>query len=141
MSHSLVTVEEMQSLVHKAEFFAQYRVKVESVGDGTVTVRVPFNEKYVRPGGNVPGPVYMAVADFSMWLAIMTKLGIKQESLLSLTSELTTAFLGGARQQDFLCTATILKMGRRLIYGTCECRTDDGKLVTHHTVTYVRPTS
>jgi hypothetical protein len=29
-------------------------------------------------------------------------------------------------------------MGRRLIYGVAECVDENGKLFTHHTVTYMR---
>lgn len=48
-------------------------------------------------------------------------------------------FMGAARREDFFCTARILKLGRRLVYGVAECVTSDGRLLTHHTVTYVRP--
>jgi acyl-coenzyme A thioesterase PaaI-like protein len=52
---------------------------------------------------------------------------------------MTTAFLNPGRQEDFFCTAKILKLGTRLIYGTAECVTDEKKLLTHHTMTYIRP--
>lgn len=47
-------------------------------------------------------------------------------------------FLNGAREEDFLCQAKILKLGKRLIYGTAERVNGEGKLLTHHTVTYIR---
>ena len=37
-----------------------------------------------------------------------------------------------------LCTAKILKLARRLIYGVSECVDGNGKLLTHHTITYIR---
>jgi acyl-coenzyme A thioesterase PaaI-like protein len=46
--------------------------------------------------------------------------------------------LSSARQEDILCHARILKLGRRLIYGLAECTNRDGKLLTHHTITYIR---
>ncbi len=82
------------------------------------------------------GPVFMAAADVAMWLAIVTKLGAAD---MSVTAKMTTAFLNAARQEDFYCTAKILKLGTRLIYGTAECVTDEKKLLTHHTMTYIRP--
>ena len=48
-------------------------------------------------------------------------------------------FLNGAREEDFLCHAKILKLGRRLVYGVAECTTREGKLLTHNTITYIRP--
>ena len=81
------------------------------------------------------GQVFMAAADVAMWLAIMTRLGPGDGSV---TAEMKTNFLGSAKQEDFLCHAKILKLGRRLIYGVAECTNREGKLFTHHTITYIR---
>src|SRR5881409_2327575 len=78
----------------------------------------------------------MAAADVAMWLAILTRLGAGDGSV---TASLNTAFLGAARKESFSCTARVLKLGRRLIHGVAECVTADGRLLTHHTVTYMRP--
>jgi acyl-coenzyme A thioesterase PaaI-like protein len=77
----------------------------------------------------------MAVVDVAMWLAIKTKLGIDDDSV---TVEMKTSFLGSARKQSFRCTARVLKLGRQLVYGSAECVNDQGKLLTHHTLTYIR---
>ena len=82
------------------------------------------------------GQVFMAAADVAMWLAIMTKLGIRDGAV---TAEMKTNFLSGARQEDFLCRARILKLGKLLVYGTAECVNGEGKLLAHHTITYIRP--
>jgi acyl-coenzyme A thioesterase PaaI-like protein len=71
-----------------------------------------------------------------MWLAIKAKIGIEQDAL---TSELNTAFLAPAKGEHVYCTATILKLGRRRIYGVAECHGKRGGLYSHHTLTYVRP--
>jgi acyl-coenzyme A thioesterase PaaI-like protein len=65
----------------------------------------------------------------------MTKLGKDEKAV---TAEMKTNFLNGARQEDILCHAKILKLGRRLIYGVGECTDVRGKLLTHHTITYIR---
>jgi len=57
---------------------------------------------------------------------------------VAVTAEMKTNFLNGSRQEDFLCRAKILKLGKRLIYGTAECVNSEGKLLTHHTITYIR---
>ena len=56
----------------------------------------------------------------------------------ALTSELNTAFLAPAKGEHVYCTARILKMGRRRIYGVAECHGKKGNLFSHHTLTYVR---
>jgi len=77
----------------------------------------------------------MAAADCAMWLAIKRHIGLEHDAV---TSELNTAFLNAARRETVYCTARVLKMGKRIIYGTAECHDGNGRLFTHHTVTYAR---
>lgn len=131
-----VTKAELQELLSDTPFARAYGFRVRSIEDGKCVLHVPFQPAFERPGKIVSGPVFMAAADVAMWLAIVTKLGISDKSV---TAKMTTAFLNAARQEDFTCTARILKLGSRLVYGTAECATDGGKLLTHHTMTYIRP--
>jgi uncharacterized protein (TIGR00369 family) len=128
--------QELRDVLARAEFVDQYALQLDSFADGECTLLVPFQKKFERPGGVVTGPVFMAAADVAMWLAIMTRLGPDDGSV---TAEMKTNFLSGAREEDFLCRARVLKFGRRLIYGVAECASRDGKLFTHHTITYIRP--
>ncbi len=105
------------------------------IGDGQCSIDVAFQEAFERPGGIVSGQVFMAAADVAMWLAIKTKLGLADSSV---TVEMKTNFLAGAKKAGFRCTAKLLKVGRRLIYGVAECVDKNGKLLTHHTITYIR---
>jgi len=133
-----VTREDLQAQASRAVFARDYDFRVRSFDDGACTVEVPFHAGLERPGGLVGGPAFMAAADVTMWLAILTRLGITDGSV---TASLTTSFLGAARGEGFICTARVLKLGRRLIHGVAECATAEGRLLTHHTVTYMRPES
>jgi uncharacterized protein (TIGR00369 family) len=106
-----------------------------SVSDAECTIAMPFRTAFERPGGTVNGPAFMAAADCAMWLAIKRHIGIEHDAV---TSELNTAFLNAARRQTVYCTARVLKLGKRIIYGTAECHDRRGKLFTHHSVTYAR---
>lgn len=107
------------------------------LGDGTCTVRVPFRQSFERPGGIVSGDVYMTAADIAFWLAIKTFAGLDDRSV---TSHLNTTFLSAARREPFQCLATVLRRGRRVIYGVAECAAGK-RILTHHTLTYMRPES
>ncbi len=133
---SLAATEgELQDLLEASPFNRPYGFRVQAIGDGTCTVAVPFHFTYERPDGLISGPVFMAAADVTMWLAIMTRTGVIDRLV---TVEMKTNFLNSARAEDVVCTAKVLKLGRRLIYGTAECTNRAGKLLTHHTVTYIR---
>ena len=131
-----VTEAELRDLLDQVAFTRQYGFTLHAIGDGECTIDASFQEVYERPGGLVSGPVFMAAADVAMWLALMTRLGKDDRSV---TAELTTNFLGGARREAFRCRAVILKQGARLVYGTAECRALDGRLLTHHGISYLRP--
>ncbi len=135
MSPKQATRRELQALLARSRFLGSYGLRLHAVSDTECTVAVPFRRAFERPGGTVNGPVFMAAADCAMWLAIKRQLGLAQDAV---TSELNTAFLNAARRETVYCTARVLKLGRRLVYGTAECHDGKGRLFTHHTLTYAR---
>ncbi len=132
-----VTEEELKQALSESAFAGIYNFNLQSFGSGECTLLIPFQEYLERLGGIVAGPVFMTAADVTMWLAIMTLLGRARGST-TVTTELKTAFLRPAKQEDVKCRANILKMGKILIYGVAECRNMEGKILTHHTITYIR---
>jgi uncharacterized protein (TIGR00369 family) len=123
----------LERLLDSAAFNAYYRFRVRALGEGTCTLEVPFREEFLRPGDVVSGPVLMAAADATIWLALAARFGTEEAWV---TVDLKTAFLRAAGREPFTCTGRLLKIGRRLSYGVAECAREDGTLLSHHTVTY-----
>jgi uncharacterized protein (TIGR00369 family) len=131
-----VSEAELRDLLGAVAFTRAYGFTLGALGDGRCVLDVPFRKAFERPGGIVSGQVFMAAADVAMWLAIMTRLG---RADMSVTSQMSTAFLGALQAAPFRCEARVLKLGRRLVYGVAECVGEDGRLLTHSSVTYARP--
>jgi uncharacterized protein (TIGR00369 family) len=129
------TENELKQLLNEVAFTRNFGFTLHQIEDGECGIDVAFQEAFERPGGIVSGQVFMAAADVAMWLAIKTKLGLADDSV---TVEMKTNFLSGVRRAGFRCNAKVLKVGHRLIYGVAECVDGEGKLLTHHTVTYIR---
>ena len=129
------TEADLRRVLEGVAFTRSYGFRLRAIADGPCTLEVPFQAAFERPGGIVSGQVFMAAADVAMWLAIMTRLGPADESV---TAGVTSAFLGAARREPFRCTARIVKLGRRLVYGVAESVGGDGRLLAHHTLTYAR---
>jgi len=127
--------DELKQLLNDVAFTRNFGFVLHGIADSQCSIDVPFQDAFERPGGIVSGQVFMAAADVAMWLAIKTKLGLTDSSV---TAEMKTNFLGGAKRAGFRCTAKVLKFGRHLIYGVAECVDSNGRLLTHHTVTYIR---
>ena len=134
MSHA-VSAEEIRQLLKETAFAKLYGFQLLELGDGECSLTIPFQDAFERPGGIVSGPVFMAAADVAMWVAIKTRLGLSDASV---TVEMKANFLSGAKREDIRCNSKLLKVGRRLIYGTAECLSADGRILTHHTLTYIR---
>ena len=129
------TKKDLQKLLDASRFVRHYGFRVVRASEEACVLEMPHRPLLERPGGIINGPALMAAADCAMWLAIKARLGVAQDAL---TSELNTAFLAPAKAEHVYCTAKILSFGRRRIYGTAECHAKNGRLFSHHTVTYVR---
>ena len=133
MANQAVSVEDLNGILAITPFLKPYGFSVNACAPGECTVIVPFTNSLERPGGLVSGMMLMGAADVAMWLAIMTLRGTDERWV---TSDMKTAFLRGAREEDILCTAIVLKPGKRSMYGTAECHGAASGLVAHHVITY-----
>jgi uncharacterized protein (TIGR00369 family) len=132
-----MSLTELQSVLDGAPFVQQYGFRLESADAGTCTLYCPVSASFLRPDGIVSGPIFMAAADVAMWLAIISAVGPDASS--TVTVEMKTNFISAlVGVQDFRCTATVMKSGSRLVFGTADCRALDERLLTHHTMTYIR---
>lgn len=113
-------------------------MQVESVLPGAVTIRVPYRDAFIRPGGTVSGPVLMAVADFAMYGVVLSLIGRVD---LAVTTNLSINFLRRPPLGDVVAKARILKLGRRLAVGEVYLHGGDEEedLVAHVTSTYSIP--
>jgi uncharacterized protein (TIGR00369 family) len=132
-----VSPEEISRILAESEFLQGFGFVLDSLDDGVCALRFPFQSRFERPGGVVTGIVVMAAADLAMWFAIMTRLGAAAER--SVTIDLATSFVRGARSEDIVTTARILSVGDSAIYGVADSCGADGRLIAHHTANYVHP--
>ena len=84
----MVSKEEMNRFL-KAEY-PQNKCIVEAFGDRSATIRHKVGFDELRPGGTVSGPVLMTVADFALYVAILSEIGLVP---LAVTTSLTINFL------------------------------------------------
>jgi uncharacterized protein (TIGR00369 family) len=110
---------------------------IEEVWHGGCRVRRRHHEQSLRPGGTVSGPIIMALADFAMYLAVLSAIGWAP---LAVTTNLTINFLKKPGPRDLLAEARLIKLGKRLAVGEIGVRSDgEDDLVAHVTSTYSIP--
>ena len=133
-----ITIKEIELLtLESLPFAVDYGFRVDSVGSGTSTVRAPYQESFLRPGGTISGPVIMGLADYAMFVAILTKIGLVE---LAVTTNLSINFLRRPDPGDLVAVANVIKIGKRLAVGQVEVYLDgEASMIAHATSTYSIP--
>ena len=91
--------------------------EIEEVREMGIRVRMPVAERHLRPGGTVSGPSMFALADVSVYLAVLAMIGPKA---LAVTTNCSIDFMRKpAARTDLVCVCRLLKLGRVLAVGEC----------------------
>ncbi|MDZ7842367.1 MAG: PaaI family thioesterase [Gammaproteobacteria bacterium] len=135
---SQVSVEQLTAMARdQVPMVGQLGLIVETLGDGEARVRCPFRDDFLRPGGTISGPVMMTMADYAMYAAVLSRIGMVE---LAVTTNLNINFLRRPRPGDVLAEAKLLKLGQRLAVGEIALHVDNEEdLVAHVTATYSIP--
>ncbi|MES2974636.1 MAG: PaaI family thioesterase [Pseudomonadota bacterium] len=121
-----------------AEYFAPWvqalNLRVESFGEGSVTLRLPQSDQLSRVGGMLCGQAMMSAADTAMVLALINHFGGFRPCT---TVQLNSSFLKPLSNQDALVEARVIRAGKALAFGEIDIRgADDGKSVSRASTTY-----
>lgn len=117
--HPLVmTIDELHALITRA--FPQAADVGELVdlrpGQLVLALRDPGDERHLRPGGTISGPVVFTLADLAFWLLVLSAIGPVP---LAVTTSLNLNFLRKASPGPLFAHARLLKLGARLAVGDC----------------------
>jgi uncharacterized protein (TIGR00369 family) len=141
MADAKMSVAELEAFLH-AEFPQAFTrggdIAIEQADGASCRLRQRFNESMLRPGGTVSGPTLMALADFAMYVVLLSAIGPVG---LAVTTNLNINFLRkGAPGQDLRAEARLLKLGKRLAVGEVTLLSgDSGEPIAHVTSTYSIP--
>ena len=135
-----ITLDEVAEIIAKELPWAvDMGMMVERIDRGACRVRLPYRPQFVRPGGTVAGPLLMGLADFAVYIAVLSVIGRVE---LAVTTSLNCNFLRRPKPQDVIGEARMLKVGKRLAYGEVSLFTEgeEGEgPVAHVTATYSIP--
>jgi uncharacterized protein (TIGR00369 family) len=110
---------------------------IEDMWFGGCVVRRRHHERSLRPGGTVSGATMMALADFTIYLAVLSAIGWVP---LAVTTNLSINFLKKPGPRDLLAEARLFKLGKRLAVGEVALRSHgEDDMVAHVTSTYSIP--
>ncbi len=131
-----ITVAEFEALCgDDTHFLGVFDFTTLRIGHGQAVCALPYDVKHARSGETVGGPAIMALADFSLWVAIVGAYGPAAKA--AVTTSLSVNFLRPAGLSKLICEAELVKAGRSLAVGTMTVRAaGDTRPVAHVTGTY-----
>jgi uncharacterized protein (TIGR00369 family) len=138
MRQPTMGVEELTQFLDEVFPQVKGQMVVEAVAPMTARLRMPVDERHLRPGGTVSGPSMFTLADCAYYAATLAMIG---RQALTVTTSLTINFLAKPPAADLVCEARILRLGRVLSVGEAtiwSAARDDGP-VAHAAVTYAIP--
>ena len=115
MSLLKMSANEIMSLLNKtfpqqAKFFEIDELTVESL-----IVRHKIDESHLRPGGTISGPTMFSLADISLYILTMSRIG---PALLAVTTNCSMDFMRKPKAGlDLLAKTRLLKLGKNLCVG------------------------
>ena len=117
--------------------FSDGDITIEAADGDTCRLRQRFGDRMLRPGGTVSGPTLMALADFAMYVVILSAIG---PVALAVTTNLNINFLRKPTRADLLADAHLMKVGKRLAVGEVTIFSEGtDEPVAHVTATYSIP--
>jgi uncharacterized protein (TIGR00369 family) len=134
-----MTIAQIEELLDK--HFPDFRKigSITSLGDRDIGLRMPYRASMARAGGTISGPALMLLADTAAYFLLLAQCG---PIVGAATSSLDIHFLARPALEDVLATATLLRIGKKLVVSRVELRSVSREdLVAHATVTYALPSS
>jgi uncharacterized protein (TIGR00369 family) len=135
-----MTAAELEAFL-RTEFpqmFHRATITIERADGSTSRVREAYDEGMLRPGGTISGPTLMELADFAMYVVLLSAIGPVG---LAVTTNLNINFLAKAPAgHDLIAEGRLMKLGKRLAVGEITLFSAAGPdPVAHVTSTYSIP--
>lgn len=140
MTSPRITIEQFQTLAATQLPFLDFLdTELVELEIDQVLFTAHCDDKTLRPGGTVSGPVMMGLADVAFYALVLANIGMVD---LAVTTNLNINFLHKPGPGNLHCRARLLKLGKRL--AVCEASIfsdgdDEARPAAHVTGTYSIP--
>jgi uncharacterized protein (TIGR00369 family) len=114
MKKPVMTVAELEQFLTREfpqAFHPDSGLSIDTVEHGRAVVRLAYSDRFIRPGGTISGPTMMMLADFALYLAVLSAIG---PVALAVTINFNINFLRRPEPRDLIADASMLKLGKRL---------------------------
>ena len=108
-------------------------IELDEIEAGKAVMSLPMTEKLRQPHGLLHGGATASLIDTAMAFAVVSVLA---EGEKASTVDLTVHYLRPVINEKTICTAKIIKAGKRLLTVSADVVNEDGKLIATSISTY-----
>ena len=110
-----MTIPELEEFIAKRFPQVKGKYRIDSLEYGNIVVMMAVGKEDLRPGGTVSGPTIFALADVSVYLALLAVIGPVE---LAVTTNCSIEFMRKPDCNVLVSRSNLLKVGRRLAFGS-----------------------
>lgn len=110
-------------------------IELVEIEAGKAVMRMPMREELRQPYGVLHGGATASLIDSATAFAIIGSIGRDEKAT---TVDLTVHYLRPVTKGVCVCTATVVRAGKRLITVSAEVHNDKGKMIATALSTYIK---
>ena len=121
--------------LHNLPFAKMIGMRIVDLRPGEAEIEIEMRDELRQPAGLLHGGVTATLIDTAMAFAVRTRLPIDEATA---TIDLTVHYLRPHITGTFICTAKIVRAGKRIFTVTADVVNEEGKLIATGLSTYTR---
>jgi len=127
--------EKAQSVFKTVPFLQLIGMELVDLKDGEATIKLEMRDALRQPHGLLHGGATASVIDTAMAFAVVTRL---RESEKASTVDLTVHYLRPVVDGEIVCTAKVVRAGKRVFTVSADVSNEKGKLIATALSTYTK---
>jgi uncharacterized protein (TIGR00369 family) len=110
-------------------------IELVEISEGRAVMKLPMKDELRQPYGLLHGGATASLIDTATAFAVVASIGTEDKAT---TVDLTVHYLRPVIDETTICTATVVRAGKRLITVSAEVHNEQGKLIATALSTYTK---
>lgn len=124
-----------ENALHNLSFARLIGMRLVELQPDVATISIDMRDDLRQPSGVLHGGVTATLIDTAMAFAVRTRLAINEATA---TIDLTIHYVRPHLEGKFICTARVVRAGKRIFTVSADVHNDEGKLIATGLSTYTR---
>jgi uncharacterized protein (TIGR00369 family) len=128
-------IEKAFEVVRNTPYLQHLGIELVEMSEGSAVMKMPMKEELRQPYGLLHGGATASLIDTATAFAVVAAIGQADKAT---TVDLTVHYLRPVINETTICTAKVVRAGKRLITVSAEVHNEDGKMIATALSTYAK---